>query len=53
MIYRNKIMGSPSRAWEHGDNIMEAENVFGDFLERNSINIGENNLYSKFAITQS
>ncbi|XP_015374323.1 PREDICTED: uncharacterized protein LOC107169175 [Diuraphis noxia] len=32
-------MGSPPREWEHSEDILEAEQLFTNYLERNNINI--------------
>jgi len=48
MIYRgDKIMGSPSRTWEHSEDIMEVDSLYRAFLARDDIDIlnGENRLY--------
>jgi len=52
MIYRNKIMGSPPREWEHSEDIMEVDNLFNAYLARNNIDIlnGENILYFLFKL---
>lgn len=39
MIYRDKIMGSPPRAWENNEDIMEVENLYSAFFARDNIDI--------------